>query len=103
MEADENENWGQREHAENHDDKHDDNEEDDDEDDEPVHPENERRSQGLRPRRLSYCYIGENYKSNKYTLVPKLGWAISLLCGLLKIMISIVMWYENCQECKTLH
>ncbi|CAG87344.2 DEHA2D15862p [Debaryomyces hansenii CBS767] len=74
LEAGKNENSGQREHAENHDDKHDDDEEDDDEDDEPVHPENEEDLKDYVPGGYHTCYIGENYKSNKYTLVRKLGW-----------------------------
>lgn len=49
---------------------------DDDLDDEinPVHPENEEDSNDYVPGGYHTCYIGENYKDGKYTLVRKLGW-----------------------------
>lgn len=48
-----------------------------DEDDEalnPVFPENEEDLKDYVPGGYHPCYIGENYKNNKYTLVRKLGW-----------------------------
>lgn len=50
--------------------------EDDDDDDEEddVNPENEEDLKDYVPGGYHPCYIGENYKNNKYTLVRKLGW-----------------------------
>lgn len=50
-------------------------EEDDDEDEEDdVNPENEEDLKDYVPGGYHPCYIGENYKNDKYTLVRKLGW-----------------------------
>lgn len=48
--------------------------EDDEDDEDPVHPENEEDLKDYVPGGYHPCYIGENYKNNKYTLVRKLGW-----------------------------
>lgn len=47
---------------------------DDDEEEESVHPENEEDLKDYVPGGYHPCFIGENYKNNKYTLVRKLGW-----------------------------
>lgn len=49
-------------------------EESDDDDINPVHPENEEDMKDYVPGGYHTCYIGENYKDGKYTLVRKLGW-----------------------------
>lgn len=46
----------------------------DDNDDEPVNPENEEDLKDYVPGGYHTCFIGENYKNKKYTLVRKLGW-----------------------------
>lgn len=52
----------------------DEDDDDEEEDDDPVHPENEEDSNDYVPGGYHTCYIGENYKDGKYTLVRKLGW-----------------------------
>lgn len=52
----------------------DDDDDDDDDDINPVHPENEEDSKDYVPGGYHTCFIGENYKDGKYTLVRKLGW-----------------------------
>ncbi|EGV65911.1 serine/threonine protein kinase, CMGC [Yamadazyma tenuis] len=52
----------------------DDSDEDDDSDIDSVHPENEEDMKDYVPGGYHTCYIGENYKNGKYTLVRKLGW-----------------------------
>ena len=47
---------------------------DDDEVQDPVYPEQEEDLKDYAPGGYHTCYIGENYKNNKYTLVRKLGW-----------------------------
>lgn len=64
-----------QEHVGNDEDKHErEDDEDDDDDDESIHPENEEDLKDYVPGGYHTCYIGENYKNNKYTLVRKLGW-----------------------------
>lgn len=55
-------------------DEEDDEDEDDDDDVNSLHPENEEDSKDYVPGGYHTCYIGENYKDGKYTLVRKLGW-----------------------------
>lgn len=60
---------------EDHENTYNDDEDDEDEDDEaPVNPENEEDLKDYVPGGYHPCYIGENYKNKKYTLVRKLGW-----------------------------
>lgn len=47
---------------------------DDEEVQDPVYPDQEEDLKDYAPGGYHTCYIGENYKNNKYTLVRKLGW-----------------------------
>lgn len=47
---------------------------DEDDDDANVNPDNEEDLKDYVPGGYHPCFIGENYKNNKYTLVRKLGW-----------------------------
>ena len=49
-------------------------EDQDDSDDEPMNPADEEDLKDYGPGGYHPCYIGEEYKNGKYTLVRKLGW-----------------------------
>lgn len=53
---------------------YDDEEDDDISDEEPVNPADEEDLKDYVPGGYHPCYIGEEYKNGKYTLVRKLGW-----------------------------
>ncbi|CCG22204.1 hypothetical protein CORT_0B04960 [Candida orthopsilosis Co 90-125] len=61
------------EEKEDHDDDDDDDDEDEDED-APVNPAEEEDLKDYIPGGYHPCFIGEEYKNGKYTLVRKLGW-----------------------------
>ncbi|KAK7682970.1 hypothetical protein QCA50_014003 [Cerrena zonata] len=52
----------------------DDDDDDDDDEDAPLNPANEEDLKDYVPGGYHPCFIGENYKNHKYTLVRKLGW-----------------------------
>ncbi|KAI3403673.2 SKY1 [Candida oxycetoniae] len=56
------------------DDNDDEDEDEDEDDDEPMNPTDEENLQDYVPGGYHPCYIGEEYKNGKYTLVRKLGW-----------------------------
>lgn len=66
----------QREQGNDHNEDNDDESDDEDEEDEeaPVNPAEEEDLKDYVPGGYHPCYIGEDYKNGKYTLVRKLGW-----------------------------
>ncbi|ODV69442.1 kinase-like protein [Hyphopichia burtonii NRRL Y-1933] len=52
----------------------DDDDDDDEDEDAPLNPANEEDLKDYVPGGYHPCFIGENYKNHKYTLVRKLGW-----------------------------
>lgn len=59
---------------EDNDEEEDDDDDEDEGEEDPVEPENEEDLKDYAPGGYHTCFIGENYKNNKYTLVRKLGW-----------------------------
>ncbi|KAI5955414.1 SKY1 [Candida margitis] len=64
----------QQQQHNNDDDHENDDDDDDEEDDVPVNPAEEEDLKDYVPGGYHPCFIGEEYKNGKYTLVRKLGW-----------------------------